>query len=268
MNSFKLIAIDLDDTLLNSQVILSAKNKEAILKAQAIGVEVTLATGRMYRSALPVARELQIDIPLITYQGALIKDPISGRIFRHRPVPIKYAREILDRGYQLGYHINIYLDDQLYVDRETAEAVEYSQNSKVPLNVVGDLRKYMSAEPTKILFSADPALLDSLGQELSVKYPQLHITKSKNYYLEIMDRLASKGQALNDLAISMGIAREQVIAIGDSYNDIDMIRFAGLGVAMGNAWAEVKKIADYVTDNHDNDGVAKVINRFILNIDT
>lgn len=267
MTQYKLIALDLDDTLLNSHLDVSVKNREAILKAKKQGVEVTLATGRMYRSALPIARKLQIDIPLITYQGALIKDPRNDEVIINRPVPMDYAMEIIERGYQLGYHTNVYLDDNLYIDKVTDEAISYANIAKVPLNPVGDLRKYLKEEPTKILFIANKELLDVFYQELTEIYPHLHITKSKKFFLEVMHPLAAKGHALKYLSESMGIAREEVIAIGDSYNDVDMLRFAGLGVAMGNAWDDIKKAADYVTDTHNHDGVAKVIDKFVFGLD-
>lgn len=267
MSNYKLIAMDLDDTLLNSHLDISIGNREAIQKAKAAGVKVTLATGRMYRSALPFAKRLQIDIPLITYQGALVKDPSNGDILVNRPVPYDEAMEVIERGYQLGYHLNVYLDDNLYVDKVNQEALQYARNSQVPLNPVGDLRKFLKEEPTKIVFIGDEELMDNLYKELTIKFPQLYVTKSKRYYLEIMHPLATKGHAVKDLAAVLGIKREEVITIGDSFNDVDMLKFAGVGVAMGNAWDDVKKAADYVTDTHNHDGVAKAIKKFIFEQD-
>lgn len=264
MPEYKLVALDLDDTLLNSNLNISDGNREAINKAKELGVKVTISTGRMYRSALAIAKELDLKSPLITYQGALIKDPVSEQTIVHRPLPMQQALEVIDLGYQRGYPINVYVNDNLYIDHITPEAEHYARTSEVPLNPVGDLRKFLREEPTKVLFIGHNEELDDFHLELQEKYPQLHITKSKSYYLEVMHPLATKGHALQYLAAILDIPMEQVIAIGDSYNDVDMINAAGLGVAMGNSWDKVKEIADYVTYTHDEDGVAKVINKFIL----
>lgn len=265
MPRYKLIAADLDDTLLNDRIEVSPANHEALQKAMDMGVIVTIATGRMFRSALPVAEQLGIRYPIITYQGALIRDPVTKETLWERPVPLDLAQPVLEEGYRAGVHMNVYVDDSLFVDRITPEGSGYANLAGVPITPVGNLTDFLKQDPVKILFVADPYLLDRLNRELQGKFGHsLYITKSKPNYLEFMHPKATKRHGLEALARKYGILREEIIAFGDSYNDIDMLEFAGIGVAMGNAPEEIKKRADYVADTNNNDGIAKAVEKFIV----
>lgn len=265
MIKHKLLAIDLDDTLLNPQLKISPRNKEYILRAREAGVQVTLATGRMYRSALPYAKELAINLPIVTYQGALVKVAGTGQVLIHKPVPMDLAKETIAWGKRLGYHINIYVDDTLYVEKVTPEAEAYQKISGITAQPVGDLQKFLQQPPTKILFVAEPKELDAVSKEMGAHFgTSLHICKSKPHFLEFSHPEATKGHALDALAKQWGFTAEQVIAIGDAPNDLEMISYAGLGAVMGNAQPEVKAKADYVTSSNEQDGVAEVIAKFIF----
>lgn len=265
MSKYRMLAIDLDDTLLNCRLEISPLTKEYIGRAREAGVHVTLATGRMYRSAQPYARELGLDLPLITYQGALVKEALSEEVLLHRPVPLELAREAIRLVNRLGYHINVYVNDQLYVEKITPEAEKYRQISGVPVYPVGDLLKFLDQDPTKVLVVGDEAKMDQLWKDMGKHFgDSLHVTKSKPHFLELSHPLATKGHALDILAKGWGLNREQIIAIGDSYNDLEMVEYAGLGVIMGNANDEVKGRADYVTCSNEEDGVAEVIKKFIF----
>lgn len=266
MKKYKLIAADLDDTLLNDKLQVSEENKIAIKKAQEMGTTFTIATGRMFRSAYPIAKELDIKGPIISYQGAYIKNVENGEVLVEYAVPIELAKEVIKTGYDAGVHINLYINDKLYVDSVTSEGIMYSNQAKVDLNPVGNLLDFINCAPTKIIYIADSEILNTLQNKLQEKYGKsLYITKSKPYYLEFLHPHASKGYALKKLAEEMGIARDEIICFGDSYNDIDMIEFAGLGVAMGNAPEDIKKIADSVADTNNNNGVAKFLSKYVLN---
>lgn len=270
-NKYKLLAVDLDDTLLNSRLEISLGNREALRLAREAGVRVTLATGRMYRAALPYARQLELAGPLITYQGALVKDAGTGKTLFHRPVPLDLALEVMARVNHYGFHINTYLEDNLYVARPTPEGERYAALSGVPLEVVGDLSDFLrrqGQDPTKVLVIAGEEQLDNLAQELRPVFNHsLHITKSKPHFLEFSHPLANKGDALAAVAEGIGVNREQIIAVGDTYNDLEMIDYAGLGVAVANARAAVKSRAGFVTLSNDEDGVAAVIRKFILEVE-
>lgn len=260
--------MDLDDTLLDKNLQISEENRQALALARRAGVAVTLATGRMYRSALPFAQELEIDAPLITYQGALVKHPVTQEVLLHRPVPLQYALDIIARVNTLGYHINVYLDDRLYVERHTEEMLLYQSISRVNAEAVGPLIPFLKQageEPTKVLVIAREEQLDELAGELRSLYGEkLHITKSKPYFLEFSHPGATKGHALASVAAYCGLEPGEVIAVGDSYNDLEMIDWAGLGVVVANARPEIQARADYVTASNEENGVARVVEKFIL----
>lgn len=262
----KLVAIDLDDTLLDDKLAISPRVKEALQKIRKQGVIVTLATGRMYASALPFARDLNIEVPLITYQGAIIKNSLNGEVLRNFPVPLEFAREIISLvKEEYGFHIHVYVEDQLYLESITKEGKGYAKLAHVKLNPIGDLIGFLKQAPTKMVIIAEPALLDPLNERLEKTYQdKLHITRSKPQYLEVMHLRADKGQALADLAAHLGIKQEEVMAFGDAPNDVEMLEYAGTAVVMGNAGDEIKKIADYVTLSNNEDGVADAIEKLVL----
>lgn len=265
MSKFKLIAVDLDDTLLSKDFQLTGRVKEAIAAVRAAGVQFTISTGRMYRSAVPFARELGIDIPLITYQGALVKNSLSGEVLLYRPLPLVYAREIIARIHQLGYHLNGYLDDRLFVERDTPEGRRYAAIAGVEAEVVRDLLKFLDRDPTKVLTISEEPLLDRLSAELTPLYEgKVHIVKSKPHFLEFSHPQATKGDALAYLAGYFGVKREEIMAVGDSYNDLEMLEYAGLGVVVANAREDVKKRAGYVASAPNGDGVVEALEKFVL----
>jgi Cof subfamily protein (haloacid dehalogenase superfamily) len=261
--SYKLVAVDLDDTLLRNDLTISERAKRAIQEAMARGTLVTFATGRMYRSALPYALDLGLDLPLITYQGALVKYT-DGRQVCHLPIPLTVAGEAIELGKQFGIHINVYVNDELYMEEATHWGKDYASKVRVPINLL-DLPFGLRQEPTKILFIAEPEKLDEAAGELAKRFSDLiNLTKSKDIFLEISHPKATKGNALKELAESLKINREEVIAIGDNLNDLDMINYAGCGVAVGNAVQTLKEAADLVTKMNDDDGVAEVIEKLVL----
>ncbi|MDD3654543.1 MAG: Cof-type HAD-IIB family hydrolase [Desulfotomaculaceae bacterium] len=265
MSKYKLIAADLDDTLLNDDLQLTDRVRKAIKAVRATGVHFTISTGRMFRSAVPYARYLGLDLPLITYQGALVKNALSGEVLFYRPLPLVYAREIINRVRELGYHINAYLDDRLLMEQDTPGGRQYMQFSGVQAEIVGDLLEILYSDPTKVLVIADETLLDQLSAEFAPHYRnKIHISKSKPNYLEFSHLQATKGYALAMLATHYGVKRDEVIAIGDSYNDVEMLDYAGLGVVVGNAREEIKKRADYVSKGANGDGVVEALEKFVL----
>lgn len=266
--AIKLVAIDLDDTLLDPQLQISQHCLEAVRQVQKKGVLVTLATGRMYSSALPYARLLQVDVPLITYQGALVKNSLSHEILYNKPVPFVEAVEVMNFFHRAGVHYHCYFDDQLCMERLTRDGQEYSQLAGVkPVLIDNLIETARTRETLKILSVVhDKQKISQLQDQLREKYPEdhLNITRSKPYYLEVMHPQATKGDALQVVAAHYGITRDQVMAFGDSYNDLAMIEWAGLGVAMGNARDEVKQVASYVTHSNEEEGVAEALYKFVL----
>jgi Cof subfamily protein (haloacid dehalogenase superfamily) len=263
--AYKLVAIDLDDTLLDDRLRISATNQEQIRLAIKQGIIVTIATGRMFRSANQIAQSLLLNFPLIAYNGALIKNLVDGKVLGHEPLPLPLAREIINSIEEMGFSLNCYVDDNLYVKQLNPEVEQYLNTANVSATPVGSLASFLKTPPTKLLAIGQEGELDQLSIELNRIYGgEISLTKSKPYYLEILKRGVSKGSALQFLCQSLGIRRNQVIAIGDSYNDLEMVDFAGLGVIMGNARDELKAKADYIAPSNLEDGVAHVLKRFVL----
>jgi len=262
---FRLLAIDLDDTLLDSRCCISPRAKNAIKEARAKGVFVTLATGRMFRSALPYARELQIDVPLITYQGALVMTSVTKEMLYHRSIPLALARQVVQEGIKEKLSINVYIDDTLYVARITPEIKAYTEIANVPAVEVGSLAAFLNRDPTKILLLGDERRLQEIWDSSAHRFGDaLYITKSKGNYLEFTHPLATKGEGLKAVARHLHIKKEEILVFGDSYNDLELFKYAGYAVAMGNARNEIKQRADYVTKANNEDGVAEAIEKLVL----
>lgn len=261
----KLVALDMDDTLLSAGHEISARNADVIRRATAQGVTVTIATGRMFRSAQPFAQGLGLDVPLITYNGALVKNLLSGETLLHRPIAAEAAAQVLTIFKQKGWYLQSYVDDVLYVAERNEKALYYEKLARVSATALGDDFYTWRQTPTKMLAMAEPNEVKVMQKLLQSLFgDKLYLALSKPTYLEMVNPAVNKGTALAFLAEKLGIERQEVMAVGDSFNDLDMIEYAGLGVAMGNAPEEVKSRAQAVVGTNDNDGVAQAFERYVL----
>lgn len=263
----KLVAIDLDDTLLNKDLKISPRCIEAIKEVRAKGIRVTLATGRMYCSALSYARQIEVDIPLITYQGAFVKCSLFGNILYYKPLSRQIAQEVLELLKDKRVHYHTYFEDHLYMEALSSEGRAYSELAGVePIIVNSLIESLQDKEAIKIMaiIKNEPQII-KVEQALKNTYgTSLNITRSKPNFLEIMNGKANKAAALQVIARHYNIDRAEVLAIGDSYNDLEMIEWAGIGVAMGNARKPVKDIADFVTLTNEEEGVAEALYKYVL----
>jgi hypothetical protein len=260
-----MVVIDIDDTLITDEKEITPGTKAALAAAVERGAIVTLATGRMYASARQIAGRLELNVPIITYQGSLVKNMLDGEVLYERALPADVSRFLLDYGREHGCHVQVYCDDTLYCEVDNERVRKYAAASNVPYTVVPDLHGLLDRPFTKVLIIDEPDVCDRLGAALKpLVGEQVHVTKSKPHYLEFVHREGTKGHAVRYLAGHFGIPLEAVIAIGDSWNDLDMIELAGLGVAMGNAVEPLKQAADYVTRTNNEEGVRHVVETFIL----
>lgn len=268
--NYRLLAVDLDDTLLNSSSTISDRNRKAIRGAVEMGAKFLIVTGRMFKTSVGYLEELgfEEDCPLINYHGALVKKAISRETLLHRPIPNQIAIAVLEQAEKTDYHISVFLEDQLYIREENEQSRYYQSFTGIELQLVGSLSAFLKQNgscPTKMSIIHSGGMLEGMEESLRADFgDRLSILQSRPYFLEITDRLATKGQTLSWFTEQQGIRPDQVIAIGDGPNDIDMLAFAGLGVAVANARPEVKAAADLVTASNDDDGVAEVIERYIL----
>lgn len=264
----KLVAIDIDDTLLNSQHQISKENMAAIAETRAKGVTVILATGRMHIAAMPFVKQLELadDQVLISYNGALVQQ-IDGTLLDHIAVPQETVLQVIDYCQKHDLTLNVYYNDRLYVETIDPYVTEYCKVIKVEAFVVGNLLDFVSEgdKPlSKMLIISDQADVEKRLPDLQKKLAGFaQVTRSKANFIEITHPNATKGQALAHVATRLGVSQEQVMAIGDSGNDLSMIQYAGIGVAMGNAREPVKQAADYITASNDESGVAKALRKFI-----
>ena len=261
---YQLIALDLDGTLIDRDLVISSRNKRAIRTAMDRGITVTLATGRMFQSTLPFAQELQIAVPIICYQGAMIGHPVTREVLWHKPVPLSLAHRVMKFTKAQQLHINAYFDDELYVDNLTEEAELYSQISRVTAHLIEDQSMLLNKEPTKLVIIGTEEEIDVFTKELKTEFGSaLFITKSFPKFCEVAHPDCSKSQALAQVAKRLGIPQSETVAIGDSPNDLDMVEWAGLGIAMSNGAPEVKDAADFVTGSIGEDGVAQAIENIL-----
>lgn len=268
----QLIVVDIDGTIAGRDNAVSPGVKAAIRAAIARGIKVGVATGRMYQSARRFHQEIGSNVPVMAYQGAWIQDPASEQVYRHLQVEPAIARELVDYFEQShlppNLSVHVYVDDNLYVKSVQEDTVEYTQRSSVVAHPVADLREVLETAPTKILaMHPDTELIDRLLRDLKGRYSRdrLHVTTSIPIFLETTNPAVNKGTAIDLIARDLlGIDASQVMAIGDNYNDVEMLSYAGWGVAMGNAPAAVKAQANWVAPSVDEDGVAAAIQRFVL----
>lgn len=263
---YKLIAIDIDDTLINDNKEVLPSTQKALEQAVAKDVVVTLATGRAYASAKNVARQTGLNVPIITYQGALIKNLLDEKVLFERFVPADAARKLFDYCIEHDLHVQTYIDDKLYAREENQKLIDYCALNGTPYYIEPDFIKLVNQPTPKMLIIDDPAYLDEISPILrELLGDQVHITKSKPHFLEIMHHEGTKGHALTFLANHFNVDLSETIAIGDSWNDHEMLEVAGLGVAMGNSIEALKEIADYITLSNNEDGIKHVIEKFVLN---
>lgn len=261
----RLVAIDLDGTLLGSDLSISPANRDALARARKAGAVVAIATGRMFRSARLIVSDLGADMPIAAYNGALIRMSQSGETLRSLPIEPADGERIVRFMWDWGFVFQAYFDDELYVPRMTSASGGYSSRYGVEIHVLGDIDEFARRPSLKYLVIDDPGRIASVRQALEgVAGPNLRIMRSLPEMLEIVDSRVSKGQALQHLACRFGIDIAHTMAIGDSENDVDMLREAAIGVAVSGAAREVQSAADYVAASNDDDGVAEALEKFVL----
>jgi Cof subfamily protein (haloacid dehalogenase superfamily) len=265
---YQLLALDIDGTIVANDLAIRPEVAAAIAAAQVRGVRVTLATGRMYGSTLPYAEQLGIRDPLICYQGGMIRDPLTREIYAHTTMPGDLAAEAVELLSQAGIFVIAYVDERMCVARRTPELETYLRWHPEDIEVVvaPDLAAHSAANPpTKLLFTAPAEVVEREMLRLAAHFgDRLAVIRSHAIFGELTAPGISKGSALKTLAAHLGIAREQVMAIGDHENDLPMIAWAGLGLAMGNAIPAVREAADAIIPSVEEAGVAWAIERYLL----
>jgi Cof subfamily protein (haloacid dehalogenase superfamily) len=270
--AIRLLVLDIDGTIAGSSNAIREPVKQAVRAAQAKGIQVAIATGRMYQAALRFHADIGSTLPLMAYQGGFVKDPQSDTLHRHWTLPQQHTADLLDYFSQSEQRdqlsIHLYIDDELYVQELNDMTDSYGQRSGITPRLVDDLRQLLDRAPTKLLTMAeDETLIQAMLQDLKQRYTptDLYLTTSIPIFLEATHPSVNKGTAVRYLAEELlGLAAENVMAIGDNFNDLEMIQYAGIGVAMGEAPNGVKAAATWVAPGVEEDGVAVAIQQFLL----
>jgi len=253
-----LVACDLDGTLLLPELELAPGTAAGVARLREAGVTFVVCTGRMLQSARPIAARLGIDDGLIVcYQGALVADLGSGEWLLHRPVSVEVAADVVRHARDIGRHLNAYVDDELYVEQLDDWARRYAEYAEVGINAVDDLLPVVTTRsPTKLVIQTEPDDAQALLPGLQRRWRgRLVVTRSQPPYIEITDVEATKSHALEFLCSRLGLRRERTVACGDGLNDIDMLRWAGLGVAMAQAAPAVREAGDLVVAQDELGGL-------------
>ena len=266
---YKLIALDIDGTLTNSKKEITPHTRYALLEAQKQGKKIILASGRHPIGIYTIAKDLLLDRYggfIMAFNGGKIINCETGETVVSKLFPLEYLADIVGVLKDSNITINTYDDKRIISDNKVNDYSYVERDIiKAEMVVVDDFVSAVKFNINKILLAGEPDELDRYQAILSRRYDGLlDVYKSAPYFLEIMPFGVTKGSMLPLLLQKLGVRREELVAFGDHYNDMTMIGYAGFGVAMGNAEPDVKKIADYVCESNDDDGIAKTFDRYIL----
>lgn len=261
-----LLAIDLDGTLVEPERPVRPAVTAAVKRAMAAGVHVTIVTGRMYAGSRAFVELLGLSGPVICYQGAVIALAPEGRFEREVPLANAVALRIYGAAKAGGYHVQFYRDDRFYVEERNRYSDLYARISGVEPVVVASLpESFAGHDSTKVNVVTEVELAPACTELMRrVCGDDAYVTRSNPEFVEMLDPRVNKGDALGRVAQSLGISLERTLAIGDSYNDLPLLKVAGFAVAMGSAPPELKAQADAVVSDVEHDGVAEAIARFVV----
>lgn len=261
----KLLITDIDGTVVDENCRYTPTIKSYFKKMSDMGIKVVLATGRMFDGADGVRRELELDTPVVCYQGAMVRQ--GDKILHECSVPVDIAREIIQISREKKFHLNLYNNDELIVEDDDKKMMfDYTNGRHTVYKVVNSFDEVELQNVSKLLaiIYKEEELL-KLRDEMQEKFKGvLAVVRSHKYYLEFTNINATKGSSLEFLKKYWNIKTEEVMASGDQDNDFEMLQGAGIKIAMGNASEKLKQIADYICPTIKEDGLSRAIERYIL----
>ena len=258
---YKLVGIDLDGTLLNNQHKVDRDTIEVIRECKNKGVKIVLATGRLYRSIREYVHLLELENEQITLNGAATINSADHSVFSEKLLPVDYYRQVIRNGRKRGIPVMVF-DSTGYYSEKYHEAIKKMEMMcHLNVEVIPDIEAIKNV--SKVLFiTQDNMMIDSIKE--AVDYEKLNCIRTGFNYIEVFDKTVNKGAAIRTIAEEYGIDSKEVLAIGDSENDMEMIQYAGMGIAMGNAYKKIKDVSDAVTDTNNRSGVAKALYHYVL----
>lgn len=269
---YKLIACDLDETLLTSDRSVSDENREAILKADEMGVKFVLATGRGYATVQETLKEVGLhdleDEYVISFNGGAVTHNKGNEVLHLQGISHEFANELYKRGQEYDVAMHVYTEKDVYVYNYVDEEREHLEGMMDVIEVFDKDLEFLKDEPiVKLLYmNTDRNYLNTIEEDLKDITQDADVSYSSNRYIEFNYKGVNKGAGIIFLADKLGIDIEETIAIGDNFNDLPMLETAGLSVGVANMVPELKEKMDYITEaNHNESAIAEVINKFILN---
>ncbi len=260
----RLVAFDLDGTLMGADQQISVRVRQAVAQTQARGVIVTLATGRMFSATRTFAEDLGITAPLLCCQGGWIQAR-EGEVLHRIALPTPVARAALALGETHGWQAVVYANGRLFVREMLHADAFYAGLLGAPDLGTAWADVLTTYSVDKVLFVAEPDQIPAMGKLLNQHFAEeAEVIQSHSMFIEVIPQGVSKGNALAWLADHCGIAQQEVLAAGDQENDLSMVQWAGVGVAMGNAIPKLKQAATWVAPSVAEDGVAALLERFVL----
>lgn len=262
----KMLVLDIDGTIFKKDYTASDRVKRTLKKLVEDGIKVVLCTGRMYAATKAIAQELGLNTPVITYQGGLVKNFYENdETLLEVTMDETLARDVIFQLKKRNVFFNLYIDDVLMVEEDNELIQQYVDARNIEYKIIGNCDNVCLKGLNKILaIDDDTKLIENLQKEMAKNYGEkLYVIRSTPRFCEFSAPEATKGNAVRHVADMWNIKQEEIMACGDQDNDIEMLLAAGIKVAMGNATDDLKKIADYVTDTVDNDGVVSAVVKFI-----
>lgn len=264
-----MIALDLDGTLLTDDKIISPRTKQVLMAAKKEGHILVISTGRPHRASINYYHELGLNTPMVNFNGALIHHPLNRNWDAlHNPMPLRTAHKIIDACYDLKIN-NILAEvmDDVYLDSFDNEIISFfnKEDNKAPY-VIGSLKQKLADDPTSILVYPDEKQVEIFRNHLDDYHAEIIEHRKWGapwHVIEVIKKGMNKAVGLQKIARYFGIPKERIIAFGDEDNDLEMIDYAGLGVAMGNAIDELKSIAKHVTLTNEEDGIGIFLEEYL-----
>lgn len=260
--NYKIIACDLDDTLLDDFGKISQKNKESIEKLPIYGIKFLLVTGRTYKSVLPFYNELHLNTPIITSGGTQVFDS-SGNMIFHDLLPKEKVKALLKYSVENGIHAQVYMGEDFQYLKSCEEADYYASYTKLKGVEDPDLLE-KDIETSKVVFITDEQKAPEQIERIKNIFPELSVMRSKGRLIEVYTRHASKGNALKHIVEKMGFFKDEVVAVGDSTIDLSMLEYAALSAAPQSSLLEVKEKVDVILKDNNSSCVHELIERYVL----
>jgi Cof subfamily protein (haloacid dehalogenase superfamily) len=265
--NYKMLVLDLDDTLLRDDYSISNRNKELLAKAQKKGVKVVLASGRPTPAMLQYAEALQLahyDSYMISFNGAVVTSMKTNEVLFEKSLTRDEIHSLHDFSIENNVHIITYSDKGVVSETHSEYIDVELKLTGIPHHKVPSFKSEVTSSAVKCILLENPDYLKKVEKKLKAERTDLSVSRSKPFFLEVMPQGIDKAASIDFLAKKLGIKQSEVIAVGNAGNDLTMVQYAGLGIWVDNVSDELRHHADYVVASNENDGVAEVVERFIL----